>query len=176
MQQVFDQWLFKPGHPVLEISYDWDEQKEVVSLTVKQTQDVSNGTAIFRLPIKIGITTKAGRTVESVWLNSAEETYRFDAEEKPLMVRFDEGDVLLKEWTFNKPVDELIYQLENDSVMGRLWAIAELPESIRLAVVRTALSQAGENDPSLKVREAATKVMGDPKYPKVTRHTNLKGT
>jgi aminopeptidase N len=35
----FDQWVFKPEHPVLDYSWTWDEEKKQVVLTVKQLQD-----------------------------------------------------------------------------------------------------------------------------------------
>ena len=135
----FDQWLLSPGHPVLDVSYDWDAQKKSISMTVKQKQDTSTGVPIFHLPIKVGITTSAGKKVESVWLKDAEQTFTFDVDEKPLLVRFDEGDILLKEWTFEKSVEELLYQLKHDNVIGRLWAVSELAKHKNMNDVQTAL-------------------------------------
>jgi len=126
----FDQWLFSPGHPLMDVSYEWDEQRKKLSLTISQVQDTSAGVPIFRLPIKIGITTSAGKSVESIWLTDQSQSFEFDVAEQPLMVRFDEGDVLLKEWSLQKSVTELQYQLKHDNVIGRLWAIDELGDRI----------------------------------------------
>ena len=71
----FDQWLLKPGHPVLDVSHAWDSQQKVLSVTVKQTQDRTLGTPIYRLPITLGITTKAGKTIESVWFDKDQQTF-----------------------------------------------------------------------------------------------------
>jgi aminopeptidase N len=142
----FDQWLLSPGHPVLDVSYQWDPQSKKLSLTIKQTQDTNAGVPIFRLPIIVGITTGMGKTVESVWLTKQSQEFEFDVSEQPLMVRFDEGDILLKEWTLDKPVAELLYQLDRDNLVGRLWAANELQHHVDNAAVRTALETAAERD------------------------------
>jgi len=135
----FEQWVMSPGHPVLDVSYDWGADSGILSLSIDQTQDTSAGVPVFRLPIKIGITTSAGKEVESIWLNDQSQTFEFDVAEQPLMVRFDEGDVLLKEWTLEKPVTELLYQLEHDNVIGRLWVISKLSGHTDDPRVRSAL-------------------------------------
>jgi len=135
----FDQWLLSPGHPVLDVSYEWDAEKGILALTISQTQDTSVGVPIFRLPIKLGITTSTGKNVENIWLSKQSQTFEFEVTEQPLMVRFDEGDVLLKEWLLDKPVSELLYQLEHDNVVGRLWATSELQDHLDDPAVRSAL-------------------------------------
>jgi len=155
----FDQWLFSPGHPVMDVSYEWHAQTKRLALTVKQTQDTSAGVPIFRLPIKVGITTETGKTFENVWLTGQSQTFEFDVAEQPLMLRFDEGDVLLKEWSLDKSVSELVYQLKNDNVIGRLWAASELNDHINDAAVRSALKDAAERDTAEAVRKAALEVL-----------------
>ena len=85
-----------PGHPVLDISYKWNAETAKLAVAISQTQDTSAGVPVFRLPIKIGITTDTGKKVESTWLTQRSETFEFDVAEQLLMVRFDEGDILLK--------------------------------------------------------------------------------
>ena len=48
VQPFFDQWFLKPGHPV--IAYDWKVDGSNVVVTIKQTQDTSDGTPIYRIP------------------------------------------------------------------------------------------------------------------------------
>jgi len=155
----FDQWLLSPGHPVLDVSYKWDAQTKKLALTIIQTQDTSAGVPIFRLPINVGITTSEGKIVESVWLTEQSESFEFDVAEQPLMVRFDEGDILLKEWTLDKSVSELLYQLNNDNVIGRLWSTSKLENHTDNSVVRSALKDAAERDAAEAVRKAALEVL-----------------
>jgi len=151
----FDQWLLRPGHPVLDISHTWDSQQKVLSVAVRQVQDRKLGTPVYRLPVKIGITTEAGKTIESIWLDEEQQTFAFDVVERPLLVRFDEGDILLKEWTFDKSTEELLYQLRHDQAIGRLWAAGELKRQIDDPAVRLALFEASGLDPFSAVREKA---------------------
>jgi aminopeptidase N len=154
-QWFFEQWLLKPGHPVLEITSDWDEKQSVLVLNIKQTQDTNKGIALFKLPIRIGITTESGKRVQDIWLDKQQQTFSFALAEKPLLVHFDEGDVLLKEWTFNKSTGELLYQLSHDNAMGRLWAATELETHLNEAEVTNALIQAVSKDNFWAVRQTA---------------------
>jgi len=76
----------------------------------------------------IGITTAEKKISEKVWIKQKEQVFEFPVKTKPLLVRFDEENYLLKEWTFDKNLDELLYQLQNDDVIGRSWAASELAE------------------------------------------------
>ncbi len=156
----FDQWLLRPGHPVLDVSQAWDSQRKLLSVTIKQTQDRELGTPVYRLPIKLGITTKAGETTENIWLDNEQETFTFDLADRPLMVHFDKGDTLLKEWTFSKSTEELLYQLSHDQAMGRLWAVGELQARMEDPVVRSALVESSSNDVFWAVRERAIQAVG----------------
>jgi len=50
-------------------------------------------------------------------------------------VRFDEGNSLLKEWKFDKSLDELLFQLKNDAVIGRMWSASWAREKIKSGAV-----------------------------------------
>ncbi|MCP4046195.1 MAG: DUF3458 domain-containing protein [Gammaproteobacteria bacterium] len=156
----FDQWILSPGHPVLEVSYTWDERRKTLTMTVIQTQDTSTGVPVFRLPIRVGITTSKDKEVESIWLTEKTQTFEFSVAERPLMVHFDEGNVLLKEWTLKKPVPELLYQLDHDGAIGRIWAANELQEYLDDVLVRPALTTAAIHDDFWAVREKALQVLG----------------
>ena len=76
------------------------------------------------------------------------------------MVRFDEGDVLLKEWTFRKSTAELLFQLTHDKAIGRMWAVGELQERMDDPAVRSALVEVSQNDTFWAVRERAVQAIG----------------
>jgi aminopeptidase N len=145
MDWFFEQYIFSPGHPVFDVSYVWDQETEQLKLAVRQVQDTSKGVPIYKIPVIIGIHTIEGKVSEKVWIEKQEEVYAFAVNEQPLMVRFDEGNYLLKEWAFDKSKKELLYQLKNDDVIGRSWAASELfkhkddPEVVR-ALIESARS------------------------------------
>ena len=155
----FDQYIFMPGHPIFDISYTWIEEEKTVRLKVAQTQDTSTGVPIYRIPVIIGIVTSEGKASQTVWITEQEEFFEFHVEEKPLMVRFDEGNYLLKEWTFPKSVEELLYQFENDDVIGREWAASRLSNYINEAGVEAALLRGSRNDRFWAVRLSAVNVL-----------------
>ena len=123
----FDQWVYKAGHPVFDVSYRWNDTVQAVLMSVKQTQHVDSLTGIFRVPVDIEITTPAGSTTHAVGLQSADTVLSFPCNEKPLMVIFDKGNWTLKELHFEKPRDEWKYQAAHASrAIDRYLAIEAL--------------------------------------------------
>ena len=163
LEWFFEQWFFSPGHPVFDVSYYWDDSNKKVKLKIVQTQDTSGRIPVFKTPVVIAVVTKEGKKTEKVWLKEKVEEFEIACNQTPLMVRFDEGNFLLKEWTFVKTTRELIYQLKNDDVIGRMWAASELGKIKKDAPVVAALLESGRNDPFWSVRKAAIENMGAPK-------------
>lgn len=126
MDLFFEQYLFHPGHAVFEVTKNWNESTKILSLEIKQTQDKWENVPIYTIPVNIGFYHTDGKTVEKVGLKEKIEKFEFKLDAEPLMVRFDEGNHLLKEWTFLKTEEELLFQVENDDVTGRIWAIDQL--------------------------------------------------
>ncbi len=156
----FEQYIFKPGHPVLEISYRWNETIRKVKMKVCQVQDTSRGIPIYKIPVIVGIHTKRGSTSHKVWIEKQEDIFEFAVEEKPLMVRFDEGNNLLKEWTFKKSLGELLYQLNNDDVIGREWAASEIKEYAHDPRALEGLIKSARSDDFWAVRKSAVITLG----------------
>jgi len=159
MGWFFEQWIFSPGHPVFEIASRWDADAGKIKLDIRQVQDTSLGIPIFRMPVIIGITTPQGNSSHKVWLKEAEESFEISCPQKPLMVRFDEGNCLLKEWSFPKSLAELIFQLENDDVIGRMWAASELKRHGDDPQAVSHLQQSAREDGFWAVRERALETL-----------------
>ena len=129
MDWFFDEWLYKMGHPVFEVTKSYDAAAKKLTLNVKQTQKIDPNNAFpqtefFRAYVDVEI----DGSVQRVWIEpKAENVFTFDAPTEPKLVNFDYESSLLKELTFDKSVDELIYQMQNDKdVLGRRWAMGEL--------------------------------------------------
>jgi len=151
----FDQWLFKPGHPVFDIGAQWVPARKIVQMTIAQAQDFTRGIPVFRVPVDVKIVTAKGAVTHQVWLKEKRESFEFPAETKPLLVRFDEGNVLVKEVTFSKDLDELLYQLKSDDVIGRMDAAAALLKFKDEARTVPALTASVKADPFWAVRKAS---------------------
>ena len=168
----FDQWLFKPGNPVLDIKSEWDEARKVVRLKVAQVQDFAKGIPVFRLPVAVKIVTAKGKDIRKVWIREREETFEFPAETKPLLVRFDEGNTLIKEVLFPKELDELLYQLKNDDVIGRMAAAGEIVGFKDDPKAAAGLAASAQGDPFWAVRRTAVESLA--KIPSSRRPAVLK--
>ena len=160
LEWFFDQWFLSPGHPVFDVSYTWEEKTKKLRWKIIQIQDTTKGIPIFKSPLVLGIVTPDGKRSEKVWIEKKEEIFEFDCSQKPLMVRFDEGDHLLKEWKFEKSVDELLFQLNHDNVIGRMWAASQLSRFSDNSSVKTALIERAMEDPFWAVRRDIVYVLG----------------
>jgi aminopeptidase N len=161
MDWFFDQFIFRPGHPVFEVRSEWDSGTGEVRIHVSQVENRDHGVPIYRMPVRIGIVTPTGKRIEEVWIEEEQETFAFRSPEKPLLVRFDEGNWLLKEWTYPKSLEELLFQARNDDVIGREWAVRELDGRAGEPAVREVLGAVAVEDSFWAVRLAALDVLAE---------------
>ena len=133
MDWFFDQWLYKMGHPVFRVTRSYDAQTKQLTLKVRQEQKPDPNTdypqvTFFRAPLEIEIEAGGRRRVESIWVEPKEEqSFTFAVDADPQLVHFDYGSTIIKEVVFEKPTDELAYQLtRDDDVTGRVWALNQL--------------------------------------------------
>jgi aminopeptidase N len=89
------------------------------------------------------------------------EKFEFKLDAEPLMVRFDDGNHLLKEWTENKTEEELLFQVENDDAPGRLWAIDQLKSFHSSPKMIQKWTELAMTDPFWAVREAAAQTISE---------------
>ena len=133
MDWFFDQWLYKMGHPVFNVTRSYDAQTKQLTLKVRQEQKPDPNSdypqaAFFRAPLEIEIEGGGNRRIERIVVEPKEEqTFTFAVDAEPQLVHFDYGSTIIKEVTFNKPTSELAYQLTgDDDVTGRVWALNQL--------------------------------------------------
>ena len=155
----FDQWLFKPGHPVFEVGSEWDPVSKLVRLKVAQVQDLSRGVPVFRVPVSVKLVTPGKTDIRRIWIERKEETFELPLEEKPLLVRFDADNVLIMEIAFPKEHEELLFQLGRDDVIGRMDAAAALPAFKDDPRTVAALAASLRSDPFWAVRRSALQAL-----------------
>jgi len=133
MDWFFDEWLYRMGHPVFQITRNYDAAAKQLSLTVKQTQKLDADSLypqvrFFQTPVDIEIGTASGTRIERVRIAPVEEqTFTFAVDSEPVLVNFDYGNTLIKQVEFKKTTDELLHQVAHDQdVMGRMWALDQL--------------------------------------------------
>jgi aminopeptidase N len=164
----FDEWLYKMGHPVFRVTKSYDAATKNLTLTVRQEQKPDPAydypqAGLFRTPVDIeigtGTDTKSVK-VTRVWIEPKEEqAFSFPVDAEPRLVNFDYGSTLIKELKFDKPTNELVYQLSRDEdEMGRMWALGQLTEKLKAAGT-------AENEKQQISQAITTALAGDKSWP-----------
>ncbi|CEJ45854.1 Peptidase M1, membrane alanine aminopeptidase [Umezakia ovalisporum] len=149
---LFDQYVYRGGHPDFKVAYSWDGEANLARVTVTQTQAEKNDSKdLFDLKIPIGFGyTQPGKAAQlktfTVRVNEWEQTFYFPLAEKPQFVSFDVGNNFLKTVTLEYSVPELKAQLEfAPDPICRIYAAEALAKKGGLEAT-IALSDALKND------------------------------
>ncbi|EHQ25457.1 M1 family metallopeptidase [Mucilaginibacter paludis] len=110
----FNQWYYRPGHPLLNVSYGWDEAAKTQTVYLKQSQD---GDA-FVLPMAIDIYAGGKKERYKVWMKSKSDTLTFKTALRPDLVNIDADRVILAKKTDSKTLDQLAFQYFNAPLYG----------------------------------------------------------
>ncbi|MEI1373627.1 M1 family metallopeptidase [Nostoc sp. UHCC 0926] len=179
---LFDQYVYRGGHPDFKVAYSWDGDANLAKITVTQTQaaEGKNGSKdLFDLKIPIGFGYPLQEEVRSgqlgvknnsqlqtpnsqlktfiVRVNEREQSFYFPLENKPQFISFDVGNHYLKTVALEYPIPELKAQLESDpNPISRIYAAEALAKKGGLEAT-IALSAALKNDPLWGVRVEVAK-------------------
>lgn len=129
MGWFFDQWVYRMGHPVFEVSRRYDGGAGRLTLEVRQTQKLDPKAAWPQTRYFAGaVDVSIDGVIERVRLEPrALNVFTFDRAQEPRLVNFDHEGTWIKEITFEKSTPELLHQLAQDTdILGRRWAMGEL--------------------------------------------------
>ena len=161
---LFDQYVYRGGHPDFKVAYSWDSDAKLAKVTVTQTQ-----ADLFDLRIPIGFGGELGvRSVAcfpagvelevpnlktfTVRIHEREQSFYFPLEEKPLFISFDVGNHFLKTVSLEYAIPELKAQLEFDPhPLSRIYAAVALAKKGGLEALK-ALAAALTKEPFWGVR------------------------
>ncbi|RMH72629.1 MAG: DUF3458 domain-containing protein [Cyanobacteria bacterium J007] len=168
---LFDQYVYRGGHPEYKVSYSWDGDAKLAQVKVVQAQVKDSKTTklphkeLFdlKIPIAFGYTEK-GKQAElktfTVRVHEREHTFYFPLEEKPNFISFDAGNSHLKTVTLEYAIGELKAQLTGDpDPVSRIEAAKALAKKGSLEAVK-ALSDALKNESFWGVRVEVAKQLG----------------
>jgi aminopeptidase N len=105
----FNQWYFSAGHPVLNITYKWDDASKTQTVYLNQTQD---GNA-FILPLAIDVYAGGKMDRKRFWMRNKVDSMVFHSATKPSLVNVDGDKMLLARKTDSKSLDEFVFQYFN---------------------------------------------------------------
>ncbi|MBE7697518.1 M1 family metallopeptidase [Tenacibaculum finnmarkense] len=103
----FKQWYFNSGHPVLEISYDYNKLRKTVNVNIIQTQEND-----FKFPLAIDIFEGDKPTRHTVFVNDKDASFTFAFVKQPSLIQVNADGVLLCDIFENKVLSDYIYQLK----------------------------------------------------------------
>ncbi len=169
---LFDQYVYRGGHPDYKVAYSWDGDSKLAKVTVTQTQvkdsknDNGNSKDVFDLKIPIGFGYKPEKEAYdessarstpnlktfTVRVYEREQSFYFPLEEKPEFISFDVGNKYLKTVALEYGVAELKAQLQFDpDPVSRIYAAHALAKKGGLEAVKT-LSEVLNKEPFWAVR------------------------
>ena len=161
----FQQWLYRGGHPKLKVMREYRPEDKKLYLYVEQTQEDSAGVIplAFRLPVKVELIGKNLSATEKILIHSRRDTFAIPFPKRPLAIRFDKSNYLIKDFQMVQSEDEWLYLAQNDpTVPGRLRAIEEITDEVLDTVkVAATLEKIAISDPFRAVREEAIYYLRD---------------
>jgi aminopeptidase N len=157
--QFFDQWLFRPHFPELNVTYTWDEAMKTAKLNIKQTQPITNDIALFTFPLKVRFKVGNDNVDRDIRVKEKAEDFSFKLEKAPTIVRLDPDLTLLAKTTFQPPRAMTLAQLGDKSdMLGRVLAIQTLRSDSSDENVKR-LKEALNNDSFVGVRQEAVSAL-----------------
>ncbi|CAN5762650.1 M1 family metallopeptidase [soil metagenome] len=72
----FEQWLYRPGHPVFRVTHDWNAQTRTTTVVIEQVQ--KSAWPVFRVPMQVAIETAGGTVRRQVDLTQRRTELTFE--------------------------------------------------------------------------------------------------
>ncbi len=154
LDRFFDQWVGRPGHPELEVSWSWDDDRQLGVLKVVQTQSED---FVYEFIVPVAFEVNGRLHHERVLINEKHNSRELRLEKKPTMVVFDAGGVLVADTKLNLPAPLLTRQVAaGPAAIDRIVAARALTNTPEAQVV-VALAAALNNDVFWGVRAMAAR-------------------
>lgn len=179
LRAFFDQWVFRGGHPELEVAAAWDEKRKVVTVTVDQKQPIDAERPAYRFELNLGFVPGAaappkldaglerlpGERRLRALIERGHETITVPLDFEPQLIRFDPGAFVLGDVTYKLGTQFAAATLAADpDVVARIRAARELARDGTFDAVR-ALRDAFAREPFWGVLAQAAAAIGASRAP-----------
>ncbi|HAC64252.1 MAG TPA: aminopeptidase [Cyanothece sp. UBA12306] len=164
---LFDQYVFRGGHPDYQVSYLWDSDNNLAKLTVtqKQVKDTNNGNQEYLFDLKIPISfnyinDNNNCKIVTLRFNKKQQSFYLPLSKKPDFISFDLGNNFLKTVELDYPIAELKAQLKYDiDPVSRVYAAIAIGKKGGMEAIEI-LTESLTQDPFWGVRVEAAKQLG----------------
>jgi aminopeptidase N len=178
VRAFFDQWVFRGGHPELEVSVEWDGERNVATVTIDQKQAVDDEHPAYAFNVDLGFVSDVpalerdalpcpitGERRLHVRVERAHETIAVPLDAEPRLVRFDPGAFVLADVTYKLGAQRSAAVLLGDpDVIARIRAARELARDGSPAAVE-ALRTSFAGEPFWGVLVQAAAAVGETRAP-----------
>ena len=173
----FDQWVFRGGHPEIEVGYTWDATRKTATFTVDQKQKIDDENPAYSFDVDLGFVFDAPKTPAAnagtgplpgerrvrMHVERGHETIAIPLDEEPKMVRFDPGAFILASVKYTYGTDLAAATLAGDpDIVARIRAARALAKDGSHRA-REALRAAFANDPFWGVLDETAVAVGSTK-------------
>ncbi len=168
VRAFFDQWVFRGGHPQLNVSASYDAKRRVATMTIDQKQAVDEQNPAFLFDVDVafapGLSTRGERRIR-VRVERPHETVTIPLDFEPKLFRFDPGAFILGDVTYQFGADFAAATLEADpDVVAQIRAARELAKDGSPAA-REALGRAFQRDMFWGVLAEIAHALGETRSP-----------
>jgi aminopeptidase N len=141
---LFDQFVYRGGHPDYKIAYSWDGDSNMAKVTITQTQAIegihtlANDLFDLKIPVSFGYSSNGQVTLKTfpVRVFEKEQVLYFPLGEKPSFISFDSGNYHLKTVELDYALADLTAQLQQDpDPISRIYAARAIAKKGNLAAV-----------------------------------------
>ena len=110
LNRYWNQWYYGSGHPIFDISYQYDDSKKMALVTIDQTQGTGK---IFRIPMAIDVYENGIKKRHAVWLQNEKDSFYFPYHQRPDLINVDGDKIVLCEKKDNKTLENFIFQYKH---------------------------------------------------------------
>lgn len=141
----FNQWFLTNGHPVLDITHQYDSLAGKLLIEVLQKQPEST---VYRIPTHVDIFFKNGtKERKNILLNQTTQVFEFNLKQKPVNLIFDPDRIILGEIYTHQNTDEFIHQFYNGNhYLDQIETLYQLDDLQSEPVVQKLFADALKND------------------------------
>lgn len=169
LEWFFEQWVRLAGHPVFQVSFDYDSGTRQGTMKVAQTQKTGGLVPVFRTPVDVEFVVNGEPDVRRIFVTEKEQAFSFALDGRPSRVRFDKGGWISKELEFERPTSQWIEMAEeDDDAVGRLQAVIALAE-IDDPRATAALGRVLLSKDHHRIRTEAASALGERKGPEARK-------
>jgi aminopeptidase N len=140
LRGFFNQWVYREGHPALQVRFAWDAARKLATFTIDQNQTIDDAHPAYNFDVDLGFSPETG-TLQSrpareplagerrirANVTRGHETIAVPLDFEPKLVRFDPGSFLLADVRYAFGPDLAAATLRSDpDVVARIRAAREL--------------------------------------------------